>query len=131
MLGFEVDSAALFSLREGIIDIDVSREQQDVAIMQTLDARSAYNARVPGSQPATPTAESCGWCPFVGRCDPAWDGLNSGEIERLGWGDAVRGVIRSPVTLTESGLAAMQLEAQFGTVRGLAAIIDVPAHEKL
>ena len=128
-LNVTVEGAALFSLRQGIVEIDVSKEKQDLAAAQAMQAVSAFNGRVPGSQPASPSEDMCGWCPFLGRCDPAWEALASGDVVRLGWGDAVQGPIRSTVTVSESGFAAVPVEALYGTVFGPTTIIDVPADE--
>ncbi len=125
-LGVEVDDAALFSLRDGIVEIDVSRSVRDRAVAEATDARDAFNARAPGAQPATPSDRACGTCPFVGPCDPTWDAVKQGLIDRFGWGDAVRGQLTAPIVRSAGGTAAVPLDVPVGTITGEAMLIDVP-----
>jgi hypothetical protein len=126
-LNVDIQSGALFSLRQGIIEVELSASDQTAATAEALEAKAAFNARVPGAQPATPSVESCGWCPFVGRCGAAWEALGSGAMERIGWGDAIRGTVAGPVMSSASGHAAIPVDAQSGTICGPITIIDVPA----
>lgn len=125
-LGVEVDDAALFSLRDGIVEVDVSRSVRQRTVVEAIDARYAFNARAPGVQPATPSDHACGMCPFVGRCDPTWDALQQGRIDGFGWGDAARGRVMAPIVRSAGGTAALPLEVHVGTITGDAMLIDVP-----
>lgn len=125
-LGIAVDDAALFSLRDGIVEVDVSRSVRERAVAETTDARDAFNARVPGAQPATPSDRACGTCPFVGPCDSTWVALRQGLIDGIGWGDAVRGHLRAPIVSSAGGTTAVALDVQAGTTRGDVMLIDVP-----
>jgi PD-(D/E)XK nuclease superfamily len=127
VLGIDVECAALFSLRQGIVEIDVAKILREATVEQVERAVVEFNVRVPGIQPATPSEMSCEWCPFVGLCDPAWEALDSGAVVGFGWGEAVRGVVSDPITISESGLAAVPVSVVIGTVRGATMIIDVPA----
>jgi len=125
-LGVEVDEAALFSLREGIVEVDVSGPVRRSIASEAMSAMEAFNMRAPGAQPATPSAHACGVCPFIGPCDPAWEALHEGGIEGFGWGDAVRGRVRAPIVKSAGGAAAVPLNAQIGTVVGHVTVFDVP-----
>lgn len=126
-LGLDVNEAALFSLRDGIIAVDVSRAVRDRIVTESIQARDAFNSRAPEAQPATPSDDACGPCPYVGSCDFAWDALRQGVIEGgYGWGDAVRGRLRAPVVIAADGTTAVPLDVEVGTVTGEAMIIDVP-----
>jgi CRISPR/Cas system-associated exonuclease Cas4 (RecB family) len=125
-LGVEVDETALFSLRQGLVTVDVSARRARL-IDEVLSAREAFNARVPGPQPASPSETSCNWCPFVGPCDSAWRALQEGQVDRLGWGEAVRGTSRTEAISSSNRRAAVALDIDIGTVSGSASIIDIPA----
>ena len=119
--------AALFSLREGLVAVDVSDSVQESIVAEAREARNQFNARVPSAQPATPTVEVCRWCKFACDCDEAWRALDDGRIDRLGWGEAGRGRVVEPATISRSGRAALTLDVEHGTVAGQATIIDIPA----
>jgi hypothetical protein len=126
-LDVDVDDGALFSLREGVVELDVSTKVRDSIVAGALRARDAFNERAPGAQPATPSDRACGSCPFVGPCDVAWDALRTGAVERFGWGDAARATVRAPIVVAAGGTAAVPLDIEIGTVGGPAVLIDVPA----
>lgn len=123
----EVDDAALFSLRNGLVEVDVSESARRPLIEAAFDAVLAYNDLTPGEQPATPSVEACGTCRFVGRCDPAWKALAGGEVERLGWGESIRGEVALPVVFAAGGRSAVQVNVGVGTVGGVVTVTDVPA----
>jgi hypothetical protein len=126
-LDVDVNDGALFSLREGVVELDVSTKVRDSIVAVALRARDAFNERAPGAQPATPSDRACGSCPFVGPCDVAWDALRTGAVERFGWGDAARATVRAPIVVAAGGTAAVPLDIEIGTVGGPAVLIDVPA----
>lgn len=125
-LGVDVRDAALFSLREGLVEFDVSAKARDVVVANARRAREMFNERAPGGQPATPSDHACGSCPFVGPCDAAWDALKTGVVERFGWGEAARAKVRAPIVVAAGGTAAVPLDIEAGTVIGPGVLIDVP-----
>jgi hypothetical protein len=126
-LGVDVVDGALFSLRDGVVPVDVSGKVREPIVAAALRARDEYNARAPGEQPATPSETACGGCPFVGPCDRAWDALRAGAIEHLGWGEAARGPLRAPIVVAAGEVSAVPIAVGDGTVGGDAVIIDVPS----
>jgi CRISPR/Cas system-associated exonuclease Cas4 (RecB family) len=125
-LGIDIAEAALFSSREGIVEVDVSAPVREPIVAEAMRLRDAFNERVPGTQPATPSDEACGTCQYVGLCDPAWEALGDGVIEGASLYEAVRGHLCSPVVTTASGLAAVPIAASCGTVTGEVMLTDVP-----
>lgn len=123
----DVEDAALFSLREGLVEVDVSEVARRPFVDAALGALDAYNGKVPGLQPAAPSELVCGTCRFVGRCDAAWESLACGELERFGWGEAIRGVVTAPVVLAAGHRSAVQLEVEVGSVAGAVTVTDIPA----
>jgi CRISPR/Cas system-associated exonuclease Cas4 (RecB family) len=62
----------VMSLVDGITEVDVSpRACQEVAA-NALALLDAYNAVVPGPQPASPSAATCGSCPYATKCGDFW-----------------------------------------------------------
>jgi hypothetical protein len=123
----DIDEAALFSVQDGLIIVDVSRLVRAPIISEALQARRDFNERAPGEQPAAPSDTSCEHCTYVGRCDAAWDALRSGAIERIGWGDAIRGTTRGPIVAAANGSSAVPVHIDEGTLAGDGMLIDVPS----
>lgn len=126
-LDVDIRVAALFSLRQGMVEVDASRAQREAAMRHATAAVTAFNRRVPGAQPASPSEVACGWCPHVGGCDSAWAALGAGDIVKFGWGDAVRGIVPEPPSRSADGHVAIQVDVEVGTVSGQATLIDIPA----
>lgn len=126
-LGLDVAEGALFSLRDGIVEFDVSKGARTSVMSQLFAVVDAYNERVPGPQPATPSDEACEHCQYVGSCSAAWEALDAGTIERFGWGDAARCTVREPIVLSAGGTAAIPLDVVAGTCDGPGMLIDVPS----
>lgn len=126
-LNVDISDAALFSLRDGIVPIDVSRPVREPIVENALTALAEYNACAPPPQPAAPTSAACSTCPYVGACDAAWEALADGRVDGLGWGQAIRGVISAPVFLAKSDVGALRLDVVDGTVAGEVMLIDIPA----
>jgi hypothetical protein len=119
-LDVDIRVAALFSLRQGMVEVDASRTQRDAAMRYATAAVTEFNSRVPGVQPASPSQVACG-------CDATWAAVGAGDIEGFGWGDAVRGIVPAPPLRSADGHAAIQVNVEVGTVSGQAILIDVPA----
>jgi hypothetical protein len=126
-LQIDLEEAVIFSLRDGLVEVDVSEPTRRPLVEAAFDALAAYNDLAPGEQPATPSEEVCGTCRFVGRCDPAWESLADGKVERLGWGEAIRGVVAAPVVIAAGNRGALQMDVGEGTVAGAVVVIDIPA----
>lgn len=119
--------AVLFSLRRGILAVDVSPTTRDSIVRRALDARDAYNERVPGPQPATPSQDACNWCPHACPCPAAWEALQDGRVAMLRNGEAARGRLTDRGETLERGPVALTLTSEAGTATGPLTIIDVPA----
>ena len=122
----EIREAALFSLREGMVPVDVSVELIEQTIAEAHRAREAFDERTPGPQPAQPEATVCGWCDHACVCDESWDALDAGRIEAIGWGEAIRSTVSGDLVQAASGVAAVPVSIDQGTVTGGALVVDVP-----
>lgn len=118
--------AAWFSLRQGIVEVDVPHDQRESVVSLALAARHSYNERAPGPQPATPSTSACGRCESVGRCQEGWNALGDGRVERFGWGEAGRALISGPIVVADNGAAAVPIDVTEGTITGQATLTDIP-----
>jgi hypothetical protein len=125
-LGLGITEGALFSLRQGLIPIDISPELVELTAARAVQAMEAFNARTPGPQPATPSESECGWCPHVARCDAAWEALSIGSMDHIGLGFSMRGEVTAPIFASASGTAAVAMEAEDGMAHGPMMVADVP-----
>jgi len=116
----------LFSLREGLVELSLSLVERDNIVASVIGARDTYNKRSPGPQPANPSDASCEWCPYACQCGAVWDELAAGRMERIGWGEAVEGLVSSSPVGAENGAWAVPLDIRRGTVSGTAMVVDVP-----
>lgn len=123
-LGVDLNDAALFSLRDGIIPIDVSRESRNVIVQECLAARETYNTIVPNIQPATPTPMACSYCSFIGGCDDFW-GIAAGGME-LTTGKCIEGRVEASPVLSASGVGAVALSLNNATTAVAVTVIDIP-----
>ncbi len=123
-LSTNVSRAAIFSLREGIVTVDVSETVRNPIVEECLAALQTYNERVPGTQPAVPSVGSCSYCPFIGRCDEFWgpQGLEGGL--ELTSGTCITGRVNGPPLLTTSGFGAVELTLGANDLR--AVVTDIP-----
>ena len=77
------------------------------------DARrliAAFNAAVPGTQPATPSLQGCGYCPFPPQCDPFWAACGADWQPNL---LAVAGTVLDTFTTT-GGDITLKLSSEAG-----------------
>lgn len=124
-----VGAAALFSLRQGLVVLDTSEEQRIDVWDSALEALRAFNARVPGEQPPTPSNDGCRWCPYSCRCVPAWSALKADAIHDLGGGAAVAGRLEASPSRAANGMSAIFVRPSVGGGEGhQAAVVDVPTN---
>ena len=100
--GRPVGGAALFSLREGMVAIDVSDEALGEAISEARTELTEFNQRAPGPQPARPAPDTCRWCPSAAKCDGFWQCVDESWTDPMGL--CVRGhITRAEVALNSLG----------------------------
>lgn len=126
-LQLDVAESLLFSLRDGLVAVDTCRSVREGVISDVLHAQDQFNARVPGSQPANPSEETCMFCPFLGECDEAWATLRSGSVSRLGRGEAAIVEVVGDCIVATNGLAAIPIHVLAGSVAGDGVLVDVPS----
>ena len=106
--------ALLLSLREGKVPVDATPELRERAASQARLARASYNARSPGAQPALPSPDNCVYCPYLCRCEAFWRAVEPTWSTTIG--HAVQGTIAKDPEISSSGIAAVQLHADAGTL---------------
>jgi CRISPR/Cas system-associated exonuclease Cas4 (RecB family) len=123
-LAVNVTRAALFSLREGIVTIDVSKAVRGPIVEECIAAQLAYNARVPAVQPAVPSSSACSYCAFVGVCDEFWGPRGVAGGFELTSGACIAGRVVSAPVLAASGVGAVQVALQVDS--SMTTVTDVP-----
>jgi CRISPR/Cas system-associated exonuclease Cas4 (RecB family) len=110
--GRPVIRGILISTRQGVVDVDVTPDLVEAALNDARQARSAYNDRVPGLQPAHASPERCRWCPYRARCDGFWDSVDVSWRDEVGECTRAR-VIGSPEVAAD-GRAALSIQSTGG-----------------
>jgi CRISPR/Cas system-associated exonuclease Cas4 (RecB family) len=125
-LGIDVRDAALFSLRQGMVSIDVSRPARDSIVRECLLAQERFNALVPGEQPAIPSSEACSYCPFVGICDEFWELEQVGGRTKLLSGVCLEGRVNAEPVLSSSGQGALSVVVELVERQETVTMFDIP-----
>ena len=125
-LGVDISEAALFSLREGIIPVDVSLGSRRLVVEECRAAQAAYNALVPGPQPAVPSVAACSHCALVGVCEGFWGPEGRKVVLNLTSGRSIEGRVDAPPVLSASGVGAIAVKPDDGQSDAPVTVIDVP-----
>src|SRR5690606_1231380 len=105
-LGLPVGETALFSLRQGLVRVEATKEELQSVWDEALSALEAYNKAAPGQQVATPSDASCTWCRHCVYCEFAWQAHADGGVESLLGGAAIKGPIESLPVAAANGRSA-------------------------
>ena len=113
----------LMSMREGVVDVDVSDALVERDVAAARAALADYNARVPGEQPGRPAPAVCVWCPHKGRCDAFWSSVTTEWVGEVG--ECFEVCLTRPPERAANGLGAVGGEAVSGTAaRGSHVIVS-------
>ena len=104
--------ARIVSLTGIDASIDVEPRRCEAEAARAADELEQYNARVPGEQPAYPSSEACGFCPYAARCPAFWQNANT--VESVA---SVSGTI-SAIQRSEIGGAVVTIDVEGGSVEG-------------
>jgi hypothetical protein len=119
-------TAMLVSLRDGAVEVDVAPHERVAAADFARGQRLAYNERVPGPQPAAPSAAHCAYCRYIPRCEAFWQAV--GPAWEASIGHAVEGSLVMAPEVSMAGLAAVMVKVARGTtVEETVTIGDLPA----
>ena len=118
--------ACLFSLRDGLIHVDVSPERRQEWASTAKESIRQFEGAVPGPQPGNPSDTACEWCNHVLDCDDVWAAFEEGGVRDLGRGHAVEGVVTGAPTHARNGRSALSLEVERGTLTGHIMVCDLP-----
>jgi len=124
--GIDSVDAFLLSLREGLVPVDVSEEQRGQYVQRAIDEVQAYDQRVPGLQPATPSEDVCHWCNHACACDHLWDEIGKGQVLEPWGGHALEGELLDSPTTARNNLSAARIRVERGTVAGDVTVSDIP-----
>ncbi len=112
---------ALLSLREGVVQVDPSREQMAEVAAEARSWLHEFNTRVPGAQPANASEQNCRWCPHAAKCEaflqeiePDW----TGSV-----GQAVRGRVEAEPEYASTGVTSLQVMVDDGPLAGSKALL--------
>ncbi len=70
-------SAHLLPFSGQPVEVDVAPEQCEAVAEEAVELLDAFNATVPGHQPANASPGTCGFCPFSARCPALWASCGS------------------------------------------------------
>ena len=116
----------LFFIREGLVQVPISKQERR-ELIDTVHANvKAYNQRVPNQQPANPTDSNCSWCEHCGECGGFWEAIESGALNAISSGEAISGVILDGMVSAKNGKSTFRVDVQQGTRKGNVMIQEVP-----
>lgn len=103
------DAAELLPLEGPSVSVSVNPSDCEAVADEAVELLAAYNALVPGEQPATVSSETCPVCPFITRCPAFWGQVSPAwESQVL----AVRGTVLAVQTTPLGGVSlAVQIAA--------------------
>lgn len=84
------DRLVLATFTGPFVEVEMDAEAAMSAGADALRRLDEYESRVPGQQPARPSPDACGWCPFAAECDAFWGAYADDWRPRL---VAVRGEV--------------------------------------
>jgi hypothetical protein len=96
-------SAHLFPLQGAPVEIEVEPPICLAVAAAAREALGAYNATVPGVQPAQPTPEHCRWCPASTICPAFWTACDES------WAPAVSAVAGTVTRVFETKLGGLTI----------------------
>ncbi len=112
--GVDVVAGWLFSLRQGAVEVDVSRHRRDAVLERARTTRLDFNSRGQAPQPFEPDDENCRYCSHQARCPGFWAAQLTGEVSEAGR-HPVRGVAARPAEKA-GDLSAISLQQPNGEV---------------
>lgn len=120
--------AVLISLREGSVEVDVDRDVCEAIAHEALALLDAYDAVVPGRQPARPEPSVCVRCPVAAWCDSFWSTITPNWSTDPAWrGEALRGRVSSAPEHSAVGLSALRVIVEQGSLNpGETLVAGVP-----
>lgn len=116
----------LFSLKDGLVEVPLTREDTVSFVKPLLADIEDYNNRVPDEQPAMPSDENCSWCPYCDRCEKFWIKIGSDGFNGLASGEAIAGTIIGEISIARNEKSTFRVDAIEGTKTGEVILTEVP-----
>jgi RecB family exonuclease len=112
----------LLSLREGVVEVDPTPEAMTEVATDARAARSEFNRRVPGAQPANASEENCCWCRHAANCGAFWNSVEPHWVSSVG--SVVRGTVDAQPEHAATGVTTIQVMVDAGPFAGSRAIVS-------
>jgi CRISPR/Cas system-associated exonuclease Cas4 (RecB family) len=120
--------ACLFSLTDGLIEVDVSKEVRKGFIADLVAAVDEYNS-TEGPPPTKPSAKNCSWCRHRYQCEGFWKAIGESGMEELKSGEAFWGNLSGEFIHGENGKSTVGVIAEQGTVEGRVLLQGIPTEK--
>ncbi len=104
------ESAHLLPFSGAPVDVDVDASACERLAAEAVELLQDFNDAVPGDQPAAPSAQACGYCPFPPNCRAFWSECGASWQQDI---LAVAGTVTS-VFVTASGDVTLRIRAEAG-----------------
>ena len=118
--------AFLVPLNGPLVEVPIARPQAIALGEEADEALDRFNSVAPGTQPAHPSPETCGYCPWTTRCPTFWESAGAWEVDSLA---AAAGVVTSAVHAKFGGVT-VGLDVETGSVpAGPIAVLNVSPKE--
>lgn len=118
--------AFLVPLNGPLVEIPLDQATAAGLGEQARQAIESFNSVAPNTQPAAPSPETCGYCPWMTSCSAFWQAADAWGEDSLA---AAGGVVRSAAHAQFGGVT-MVLDVQTGSVRAeVIAVLNVSPKE--
>ena len=104
--------AFLVPLNGPVVEVLIDQVEATELGDQARQAIAAFNSAAPGHQPAAPSPEACGYCPWTTSCPAFWQACDATWEGTMA---AVAGVVRRAAQ-AEIGGVSLTLEVEVGSV---------------
>lgn len=126
--GLEIPTGYIVSMTAPPIKVQIDQRRATELLDEMLESMDKFNSALPALPPANPEPEICHWCRHIHRCDDLRAAVEARSSFRPGNLEIVWGTVLGTPQISRSGLAAVRIGANSGTIEGEFTIFDVPGH---
>jgi RecB family exonuclease len=126
-LSLDVNDAWLFSLIDGLIQIDVSAGVRNPFIAKARKLIQSFNDALPEAKSGQPSEEACKWCPHTNKCDFFWEDLALREATDFNTYQMLEGTSIGMPEHAKNNNSALFIAVDGGTFFGKTTISFVPS----
>lgn len=131
--GISTTFGYIVTMKANPIRVEIDAEESRRVALDMVRAMDEFNGCLPNGNPARPDSETCGWCSHTHECPDLRAAVSADISIRPGGRDIAWGTISAPPTVSASGLGAVRVRPETGSVQHEFTLFAVPdyAHHGL